>query len=361
MTDRWLVEISGLTLGPLDRADVEQMIDSGEVRLDDRVCAEGSDLWQRASDVFTDEDEVFLAAPEPVSQSRTHSAATTSVSTDVLPPAREMPPPVIEEPQPVEQPVAEPYFYIQRDGDEVGPLTLSALQEFVDDGLLRPETPIRGEDDAEWTTAEDYGFEFPEPEVDESQTESEEQPEAAGATGQRVYGGLLWLVFAPFFFLTSGGRSVSSMSHRQIVVAATIVLLIVYAGYHVARNWSQTALTGTITLDGEPLPDVMIVLNGAATGDSGTGVSNSSGGFRIVTLDGELTPGEYHVTVRRLASADTPDAIPIPERFQVLGRSDVVVEVSESTTSCDITLTTQHRLRRNQGYVGGSSAEASAE
>ena len=359
MTDRWLVEISGLRLGPLERAEVEEMINSGEIRLDDRVCAEGSDDWRRASHVFADDDdEVFLAAPAPANH-QLSSAGPASVSAETV--ARgtsnrqfdNAAPPAPEEP-------TEAYFYIQRDGDEVGPLTLPVLQEFVDDGLLQPETRIRGEDDPDWTTAEQYGFEFPAPEPDVVEPAAATKRTTDDA-GQRVYGGLLWLVFAPFYFLTSGSKSMAGLSRRQLAFAAAVVFLVGYAGMYVARNWSQTALRGTITLDGEPLPDVMIVLNGAATGDSGTGISNGSGHFRIVTIDGELAPGEYHVTIRRLASADTPDAVPIPERFQVLGRSDVVVEVTETTTFCEIALSSKHRLKRNRGFMGGGSAEATVD
>lgn len=367
MTDRWLVEISGLKLGPLERAEIEQMVNSGEVRLDDPVCAEGSEDWLRASELFANEDDAFLSDDgfSPAGQAQQPAAAARRQ------PARDVQPAtvsqaVVDDSRPesgyrdddaaVASEPLEAQFYIQRDGDEVGPLALSVVQDFADDGLLHPDTPVRGEDDAEWTRAADYGFAFP-----ESKPAASDADATSGDKGQRVYGGLLWLLFAPYFFLTSGGRSVSGMSRRQIVLAVTVILCVAYAGFHVTEQWSQTALTGVITLDGEPLPGVMIVLAGAYTGDSGTGVSDGSGRFRLVTIDGNLAPGEYQVTVRPLAASQGPDAPTIPERFQMLGRSDVTVEVTETTTSCNIELTTHHRLKRNRGLMGGSSSEASVE
>ena len=327
MTDRWLVEISGLRLGPLDRADVEEMIDSGEIRLNDRVCAEGSDNWQRASTVFADEEEVvFLAAPAP-SHSQVNSVGGKPVSTEFVSQT-------VGDPQADSSPVpssdseeaAEAYFYIQRDGVEVGPLTLLTVREFVDDGLLQPETPIRGEDDLDWTTAKEYGLEFPVPEVEGANDPTPAAQSAVDGKGPHLSGGLLWLVFAPFFFLTSGGRSVAEMSRRQLVVAATAVLLLGYAGFYVARNWSQTALTGTITLDGDPVQGAAVFFHDRENRRYSWGMTNPQGRY-LLMLDSRksgVMPGlkEIEITTTKNPGGSPADGESGANQFEE-GQDDV--------------------------------------
>ena len=362
MTDRWLVEISGLRLGPLERADIQRMLDSGELRLDDRVCGENSDVWQLAQELFEDDGDQLLCGSAPhteatggrqpigIGNSPDHRWADAHSS-----PGRE------PEPQPASTAAmavaSEPMFYIQRDGDEVGPLPLSVMQEFADDALLNPETHVRSEDDAVWTTAEDYGFEFPVVETDRPESVAQE---SVSSRRDRLRGSAIWIVFAPFFFVLSGGQSLSSLSRRQMVVAVCVLLLVGAVGFHFERTWSQTALTGRITLDGEPLANVLILLTGAATGDSGQGVSSGSGRFRIVTLDGKLKPGEYQVTVRAVPTDGADENAPtVPEQYTLLGLSDVVIEVTETTSTCNIELTSKRRLKRARGYFGGAATGAS--
>jgi len=361
MTDRWLVEISGLRLGPLERADIQQMLDSGELRLDDRVCPENSDDWQLAEYLYDDDGDQLLG--DPVSHARP-SDVRRPMSLHTRPDHEwnEAPHPPDLEPDP-EAPGAvatavtrEPMFYVQRDGDEVGPLPLSVMHEFSHDGLLNPDTPVRSEDDAAWTTAEEYGFEFPVVEVETPASVEHRSPSAAP---DRLRGSALWIVYAPFFFALSAGQTLSTMSRRQMLMTAVVLVAVGAAGVYLGPIWSQTALVGQIRLDGEPLANVLILLTGTATGDSGTGVSRSNGRFRIVTLDGALVPGDYTVTVHPLEPDAEGDAPVIPERYTIIGLSDVVIEVTEATSTCDIDLSSKRRLKRGGGYFGGSATGAS--
>ncbi len=360
MTDRWLVEISGLRLGPLERADIQQMLDSGELRLDDRVCPEDTDDWQPAEYLYDDDGDQLLGDPVPHAQP---SDARRPMSLNTRPDYQqdESPPPDLEAEPEAAGSVAtavtsEPMFYVQRDGDEVGPLPLSVMHEFSGDGLLNRDTPVRSEDDAAWTTAEEYGFEFP---VEETDAPESVAAEPAATHQTRLRGSALWIVFAPFFFALSAGQTISTLSRRQLLMTAVVVVAVGASGVHFGRIWSQTALVGQIRLDGEPLANVVILLTGTATGDSGTGVSDDNGQFRVVTLDGALVPGEYTVTVHPL-STDPEDEVPaIPDRYTIIGLSDAVVEVTESTSTRDIELTSQRRLKCESGYLTGSATGAS--
>lgn len=370
MTDRWLVDISGLRLGPLDRADIQQMLDSGELRLDDRICREDSEDWHAAHELFDDDgdqlltdsaSDMLLSTPAPPTESRPagrndhHSISRNAVTSPSAPQSELADADDLSESLSATAIACEPMFFVQRDGDEVGPLSLSVVQQFVDEGLLNPQTPVRGEDDEAWTSAEDYGFEFPAVPNDEPVAETK----SSALLGDRLRGGAIWFVFAPFFFVFSGGRSLSSLSRRQAVAIVVALVVIAFAGFHVIRTWSQTALTGRITLDGEPLADVMISLTGPATGDSGAGVSGSGGRFRIVTMDGELKPGTYQVTVHPLPTVDPNAERRIPEQYGILGMSDIVLEVTETTSTCEIELSSQRRLKRGRGYLDETPTDAS--
>ena len=360
MADRWLVEISGLRLGPLERADIQQMLDSGELRLDDRVCPEDSDDWQLAEDLYDDGDRLLsdsVSHARPSDVRRSMSLGTRPDHQWDEAPQR---PDLETEPEAAGSVAtavtSEPMFYVQRDGDEVGPLPLSVMHEFSHDGLLNPDTPVRSEDDAAWTTAEEYGFEFP---IEEVETPASVESESPSAAPDRLRGSALWVVFAPFFFALSAGQTLSSLSRRQMLVTGVVLLAVGAVGMHLGRIWSQTALVGRITLDGEPLANVVILLTGTATGDSGTGVSGGNGRFRIVTLDGELVPGAYTVTVYPLSTEAEDDTPVIPERYTMIGLSDAVIEVTEATSTCDIELSSKRRLKRGGGYFGGSATGAS--
>ena len=359
MTDRWLVEISGLRLGPLERADIQQMLDSGELRLDDRVCPEDSDDWQLAEYLYDDDGDQLLGDPVSHAQ-RSVARQPTSLNTGPDHQWDEAPHASGLEPEPAGTVATavtrEPMFYVQRDGDEVGPLPLSVMHEFSHDGLLNPDTPVRSEDDAAWTTAEEYGFEFP---VVEVETPDSVEPKAASAQPDRLRGSALWIVFAPFFFALSAGQTLSTLSRRQMLVTAAVLVAVGAAGVYFGRIWSQTALTGQIRLDGEPLANVVILLTGTETGDSGMGVSGSNGHVRVVTLDGALLPGDYTVTVDPLSTDADNDAPEIPERYSIIGLSDAIIEVTEATSTCDIELTSKRRLKRGGGYLSSPATGAS--
>jgi len=362
MTDRWLVEIGGLRLGPLERADVQQMLDSGELRLDDRVCPEDSNTWQLAQDLYDDEDgdQLLGDSDSHVPLNRVRRPVSVGTRSDHQWTGVSRSPDVESQPESAScvatEVTTEPMFYVQRGGDEVGPLPHSVVQEFAHDGLLNADTPVRGEDDAAWSTADEFGFEFP---IADVEAPASAAPKVVANRQDRLRGSALWIVFAPFYFVLSAAQSLASLSRRQMLVAAVVLLAVGAVGMHLGRTWSQTAFVGRITLDGEPLANVVILLTGTATGDSGTGVSDDGGRFRVVTLDGNLQPGEYTVTVHPLTAGPESDTSKIPERYTIIGLSDAVVDVTESTSTCDIELTSQRRLKRGGGYFGGSSAGAS--
>jgi hypothetical protein len=71
------------------------------------------------------------------------------------------------------------------------------------------------------------------------------------------------------------------------------------------------SVTGTVTLDGQPLDGAVVVFSpdgGAGGGQVATGVTDSDGSFKMGTLklgDG-VRPGKYHVTITKTAEPIEP-------------------------------------------------------
>jgi hypothetical protein len=68
------------------------------------------------------------------------------------------------------------------------------------------------------------------------------------------------------------------------------------------------SVTGTVTLDGQPLSGAVVVFNPDGGGQVATGVTNSSGKFTMGTLrqgDG-VRPGKYRVTITKTAERPKP-------------------------------------------------------
>jgi hypothetical protein len=71
---------------------------------------------------------------------------------------------------------------------------------------------------------------------------------------------------------------------------------------------SFDSVTGTVTLDGQPVGDAVVVFNPDGGGQVATGLTDSGGKFKMGTLkkgDG-VRPGKYRVTVTKTAEKPKP-------------------------------------------------------
>ena len=366
---RWMIRMSGLNLGPLDWDELQSMISRGEVRLEDLVQREHERQWQPVRDVLMQshgdaclcDDSPPKSEVQPQSRSRSrrrrkrrserdYSLPTlmSDSSAEMLGDARRdsrkksrrrsRSSVVTDAPLP-------PQFFILRGQDELGPLPRKAIQELADSGSIHSDTPVRLEDEAEWSTAAAVGFRCRARQLSrESVQKPSEQPKT------RV-GGAMWLLLAPGFYVAALAESFARLEPRRRAMWAAMVLAVGFVAFGWIRLWSQTAMTGVVTFEGELVPSAVVTLTGATTGDSGVGVTGSDGAFRIVTLDGELKPGLYLVTVRPMAEptqpndADSADIMSeIPDRYRHLNTTDAMVEISASRSEYAITLT-QHPTR----------------
>ena len=128
-------------------------------------------------------------------------------------------------------------------------------------------------------------------------------------------------------------------------------------------------MRGVVTVDGQPVSEALIQLTGAGTGDSAMGVSDGNGNFRVVTLDGELKPGLYLVTVRPLSevsgsrpahedAVDVPTATSdIPDRYRHINTTDAAVEITSKKSSYTVALTSEP-VSNAQGFRGRNGASA---
>jgi hypothetical protein len=365
---RWVVQMSGMNLGPLDWDELQTMISRGEVRLDDQVQRENDSKWETVRDVLPQSGGDALLCDDPPSESydetlrRPRSRRKSSRSRDAFEvssataAAAELPDDIqepTEAPIEVKKPLA-PQFFIMRGGDEVGPLPRQAIQELADDGSLQADTPVRLEDSTEWSTAAAVGLHC-------SAVGPDAVDDRAASSGREVPGGVAWLVFAPYYFVVGLVRSVASLEPRRLAKWSAIVLVIGAVTFGWYRSWSQTAMRGVITLDGEPVAEVLVQLTGAGTGDSAMGITGSDGSFRVMTLDGELKPGLYLVTVRpvaefegnrrsdTVASETEPGSTSespthdsdLPERYRHINTTDATIEITADQSRYSVELTTQ--------------------
>ena len=100
-----------------------------------------------------------------------------------------------------------------------------------------------------------------------------------------------------------------------------------------------------------------IVTENPGTGDSAMGVSSSNGSFRVVTLDGELKPGLYLVTVRPVselqgsgrsnadASVKPVSDSTLPEHYRHINTTDATIEITAEQSHYAIELTAQPKSR----------------
>jgi hypothetical protein len=94
------------------------------------------------------------------------------------------------------------------------------------------------------------------------------------------------------------------------------------------------------------------------------GVTDEDGDFRVVTLDGELKPGLYLVTVRPLAEvtgnrptttgSEAPTSEPnLPDRYRHLNTTDAAIEILADQSNYSVELTTQQQSP-SEGFRGST-------
>lgn len=373
---RWTVRMGGMNLGPLDWDELQSMIGRGEIRLDDEVQRENEKTWQVLRDVIPqtggdallcDEDPVepvdFVPAGRRVRQkSEPGSASLETIDHEtVVYPEK---PHDEEEVAEVSIPLA-PQFFIKQGEEEIGPLPRQAVQELADQGSLFTNTPVRLEDVEKWSTAAAVGIHCTaaDPADDSASLDS------APIGGKRAIG-IAWLVFAPYYFVTGAARSVAGLEPRRAAKWGIPILIVGVIAFGWLRSWSQTAMRGSVSLDGQPVADVLVQLTGASTGDSGMGLSDGSGNFRVVTLDGDLKPGLYLVTVRprsevsgnRSATDDSEMSTTesnLPDRYRHLNTTDATIEITADQSRYSVEFTTKSQSASGGFRSGALSASHS--
>lgn len=346
-----------MQLGPMDWSEVEFLLDSGSVQLLDEVRTESLDEWQTLQDVLAGQDRkasVIASSGEPASfdvSLRSQMSAVvetaqsrfvdeeTSPAEDVA--VRDQSPLVAER---EELSLLEPHWFVRTMRGETGPLPVSAIDELIREGRIGPDDLLRKETEPDWKPPTSFGFVFPVPEPPEAVEPSSEVVEAA-ARRARSYQApwsrrLLWTVCAPWFYAVSLLSGLGRL--RRGLQVAVIVLLMagIAAGYRVADEWSHRVLPGTITLDGEPLGDVLIQLTGPETGETAIGVSGSEGHFVLVSASGRLSPGQYIVTVKDISSDGRQQSLSrrVPVAFESLLTSGLTCTIEPQMESCPLTL-----------------------
>jgi len=373
---RWVVRMSGMNLGPLDWVELETMIGRGEVRLDDEVQRENEATWQPLRDVLPqsggdgllcddDSDEPVDFVPQ-----RRRSGKTSPNEDHDSERAESPAESPFDEGQYADDDSAEmevplaPQFFIKRGDEEVGPLPRQAIQELANEGSVLTNTPVRLEEEEKWSTAAAVGFHCQAAVPTGSQIDSAADPNAKHrATG------ILWIVFAPYYFVSGVAATIEKIDRRRAAKWGAAIVVAGFLAFGWLRSWSQTAMRGVVTVDGKPVAEALIQLTGAGTGDSAMGVSDGNGNFRVVTLDGELKPGLYLVTVRPLSevsgsrpayenAADVRTATSdIPDRYRHINTTDAAVEITSEKSSYMVALTSEP-VSSAHGFRGGNRASA---
>ena len=365
---RWIVSMSGMNLGPLDWDELQTMIGRGEVRLDDEVQRENESTWQRIRDVLPRSGSEGLLCDDLSNEAesvqptrsrtrqRTRAADSTVSDLSAQPVDQSGSDEILTAaPRRREVPLA-PQFFIMRGHDEVGPLPRQAIQELADEGKILADTPVRLEESDEWSTAAAVGLH-----CSAVKTPGQTAEVDSASVDRTVAGGFAWLIFAPYYLITGLARPIASLDPRRAVLWGAVILVTGTFVWSWFQSWSQTAMRGIVTLDGQPIGDVLVQLTGAQTGDSAMGVSGSDGRFRVVTLDGELKPGLYLVTVRPLSevsgssltSVNSLPDVEFPDRYRHLNTTDAAIEITADQAQYSVALTT-HPQSESSGFRGGA-------
>jgi len=370
--------LTGDSDGPSDTSspqhELQTMISRGEVRLDDEVQRENEATWQPLRDVLPqsggdgllcddDSDEPVDFVPQrrrssKISEQRARSSkraeSPAENSFDEVQDAD-------DDSAEMEVPLA-PQFFIKRGDEEVGPLPRQAIQELANDGSVLANTPVRLEDAEKWSTAAAVGFHCQAAVPTGSQVDS-----SVDSKAKHRATGILWIVFAPYYFVSGVAATVEKIDRRRAAKWGAAIVIAGFLAFGWFRSWSQTAMRGVVTVDGQPVSEALIQLTGAGTGDSAMGVSDGNGNFRVVTLDGELKPGLYLVTVRPLSevsgnrpahAVDVPTATSdIPDRYRHINTTDAAIEITSEKSSYTVALTSEP-VSNAQGFRGRNGASA---
>ena len=359
---RWKVQLAGMELGPIPWAELQQMVQTGQAQPSDPVRAEEMSDWLPYSAVAAGPKAAAEPAVEPAPRKSSPSllpsgekVAAGRMSGQQSEPEDTKEPldkPIKSkshsEPLADELPPVEPqYFVILDESDsptETGPVPLEALQQLALEFRLTGVTRVRREDESEWSAAGALAIDFPPPPTEEKHEVPEAKPKQKQESqpqkpSRNLVTGIAWVFLAPVYTLSDAIRGLLSMSKKAIAITAVVAVAVGFLLFTWIKGWSQTALTGTLTLDGDPVPAVFITLTGMMTGDSAVGITDSSGRFSAITLDGELLPGNYHVTVVKSDSGSQQgeDAlVRIPMKYQSIGTTDLIIEVKEDVSYYDI-------------------------
>jgi hypothetical protein len=230
---RWMVRLGGLNLGPLDWEELQAMIGRGEVRLDDDVQRENESTWQplrnviprSGGDALLCDDASTELVDQPVRRPRSRRQAKKSHSffeevASTLDTGSSEVDVAADELLETEVPLA-PQFFILRGSDEIGPLPRQAIQELANEGSIQAESPVRVEDTETWTTAAAVGIHC-------SATEPANQGVAPGevSRGWQRAAGIVWLILAPYYFMTGLVRVVAGLDPRRVAIWGVIVLVV---------------------------------------------------------------------------------------------------------------------------------------
>jgi len=110
---------------------------------------------------------------------------------------------------------------------------------------------------------------------------------------------------------------------------------------------SGGTVSGTVTLDGNPLPGAKVEFTPKTGGRPGSGETDDQGKYQLKYLvdDPALPPGEYSVTIRTATSKEDESGktIDIPEKLppKYHAESELVREVIDGENSIDFELTTK--------------------
>ena len=362
----WLARLGLLELGPMSWAEVDAMLDRGELNASDSVCRAGSNDWQPIQSLAGSRQTAFVPSATILSDSskpsefdsgrREDSRQTKSLAPET-PDARSRvadqasfdsrPDHPNDRPAPPLPAVAEPQYFIQSPSGEEGPLPRHTVQDLVNRGELPADTPVRLEWNTRWSSAIDLGFAYPNGKLqpcEERGGPAETKPVSPEHSRISTGGSVRWTLMAPIFYTRSLVYSLRSLPLKHLV----LLLLICGAVGLAAQRWmnrrARTALTGTVLLDDKPLGDVVVTLTGTTSGEIAAGITDNKGQFRVFTISGKLTPGPYRITVQPKAGRGA--AVPhgdgkqvVPERYTLLATSDATIDVSAEQASYSVALT----------------------
>jgi len=289
------------------------------------------------------------------------SSSDTESATDALPtpvptelkiaPTRTTPLATPEETTP--ETVVEPQFFVMLGGHETGPLPLQAVEQLALDHRITIDTRVKAEGADHWSVAAGLNIDIPPPaQADALDQETQDDDSNTSLcpvplnAAQRVIASSAWLLLSPVFYISSCVRALSALSPGTLVGGTAMTIALTAALLFWCRGWTQTALTGTLTLDGSPLAAVRITLTGKMTGSSAVGFTDSHGRFSARTLDGNLAPGRYHITLDTLSEVPAEEdpkreQFPvIPRKYLSVGSSDAVIDITSDQTDYEIAVTT---------------------